>query len=637
MSVVEWVWSLILVIIGFSVIIFVHELGHFITARMVGVRIDVFALGFGPRLFGINRGGTDFCVRAIPLGGYVKMLGQEDFAVDQEQVAETQHDPASFLAKTPGQRLLVMSGGVVMNVVFAAVAFIIVFMHGWQTIAAVVGVVQPESPAAKAGLLAGDRFVRINGAEVRSFNEVKLAIALSNPGNPVELELERGGKIISMKAIAMQGDATFRHIGVRPAMSLKVADPGLPISGMPALKEGDVILKVDGVVPEVFAQVEDAVTKGLGKPVELTVRRQEGDTPVQVTVYKRAMLMLKLPQATSQSVSGEVPEGSILGLVPRCKFVISPDEELQEGKNKPDPDRVQAGDVIIGVGNILDPTESEIVKYLLGKRGKWASLTVLRGTEQKQVELDVPGQTVEFGYLIGLIGVDEDHLVLAGLTGNTSKTISVPRGARITSCDGQPVQNWLELIECLKLSLGKKVQLGFAHDQIGSLDIPDSTSWQADIDYTADMLSPFMETVIKGKYPHQAIALGIRETWNVIKMVYVTIQRVAIDRSVGARELMGPISIIHTGQKLAERVSDNGIYQLLYYFALISANLAVVNFLPIPIVDGGGAVLILLEKVRGKALSIRAMAVWQAVGLALIIGLFVFVTFNDIRRIVTGY
>ena len=123
-------WYLFLVLVGFSVIIFVHELGHFLMAKWVGIRVETFAIGFGPRLFGFKRGDTDYCIRALPLGGYVKMMGQEDFALDQERVEATKIDPNSFLAKTPGQRALVVSGGVVMNVIFAAIAFVVIFMHG---------------------------------------------------------------------------------------------------------------------------------------------------------------------------------------------------------------------------------------------------------------------------------------------------------------------------------------------------------------------------------------------------------------------------------------------------------------------------------------------------------------------------
>jgi len=123
-------WHIFLVLVGFCLVIFVHELGHFIMARLVGIRVEAFAIGFGPKVAGFKRGATEYSIRAIPFGGFVKMLGQEDTALDQERLYETKADPESFLAKSVGQRALVVSGGVIMNVIFAAVAFMVVFMHG---------------------------------------------------------------------------------------------------------------------------------------------------------------------------------------------------------------------------------------------------------------------------------------------------------------------------------------------------------------------------------------------------------------------------------------------------------------------------------------------------------------------------
>jgi regulator of sigma E protease len=125
----DWVWPVLQFIIGLGLVVFVHELGHFLVARKVGIHVERFALGFGPRLLGIKRGGTDYCICAFPLGGYVKMLGQEDFAPLEE---EAQPDPRSFAAKSVGQRFAVIAAGVVMNTIFAALLFLTVGMIGDQ-------------------------------------------------------------------------------------------------------------------------------------------------------------------------------------------------------------------------------------------------------------------------------------------------------------------------------------------------------------------------------------------------------------------------------------------------------------------------------------------------------------------------
>lgn len=622
-SFLSWLWPIILVIFGFGVVIFVHELGHFLMARLVGIKVETFALGFGPRLFGFKRGQTDYSIRLLPLGGYVKMLGQEDLAIDQEKVLATGQDPASFLAKTPGQRMLVISGGVVMNVIFAAFAFILVFMHGWKTIDALVGRVEPDSPAAKAGLQSGDRFVRIDGQKILHFNEVKLAIALSDPAKPVELELLRDGQLIHKTVTPRQReDRQFRQIGVQSARELEVVYPGLAVTGYEPLKKGDLIVKAGTVTPIVLGQVDQVLEQAEGRPVELLVKRTVDGQVKHVRVYKRAVLAL--PATEDQSA-----EASILGLVPRCKFLVSPEVYEYDAESE----RVQSGDVIIRIENIANPSKNEALKYFGTKQGETVECEVLREGKKRLAKLEVPKKDSDFIVLTQSLGVDEANPILADTVAEAKK-MNIPRGARIVSCAGEPVKNWMDIIDALKSHPGEPLELGFELGDkklTGTLEIPTDQDWRKNITYAGDLLAPPVFTTIKGKYPHQAVRLGLRETVNVIKMVYVTIQRVVIDHSIRAREIGGPILILHMGKKVA---SERDIYELLYYFALISANLAVVNFLPIPIVDGGLAVLIILEKIRGRALSARSTAIWQTAGLALILSIFVLVTINDIRRLI---
>ena len=131
--------GVLLMIAGFSVVVFVHELGHFLVAKWAGVRVDKFCVGFGKELFGFTRGGTRYAFNALPVGGYVKMLGQEDFAVDKDGDWQFKKDPDSFANKPVRVRMVIVSAGVVMNLVFAAVAFMIVYTVGLPSLAPVVG------------------------------------------------------------------------------------------------------------------------------------------------------------------------------------------------------------------------------------------------------------------------------------------------------------------------------------------------------------------------------------------------------------------------------------------------------------------------------------------------------------------
>ena len=145
-----WVWPIILVILGFGLVIFVHELGHFLLAKRVGITVERFALGMGPRLFGVKYGQTDYCVNLLPVGGYVKMLGQEDFKPLEEGGPG---DPGAYSNKSVGARIAVVSSGVVMNVIFAAILFIIVGLVGIRRPAAIVGGVEEGYPAAQAKIV----------------------------------------------------------------------------------------------------------------------------------------------------------------------------------------------------------------------------------------------------------------------------------------------------------------------------------------------------------------------------------------------------------------------------------------------------------------------------------------------------
>ncbi|MFO0278694.1 MAG: site-2 protease family protein, partial [Planctomycetota bacterium] len=154
--------SILLAALGIGFLIFVHELGHFLAARRAGVQVEVFSLGFGPRLFGFHRGGTDFRVALIPFGGFVMVAGQD--AGDRRHPARV-----SLWSKSIGQRALFWSGGVLMNVAFALLVFPIALWSGVEFTAPVVGPVVDGGAAWEAGLAYGDRIVAVGGREPHSY------------------------------------------------------------------------------------------------------------------------------------------------------------------------------------------------------------------------------------------------------------------------------------------------------------------------------------------------------------------------------------------------------------------------------------------------------------------------------------
>src|SRR5262245_585580 len=174
-----------------GVLVFIHELGHFLLARWNGVRVLTFSLGFGPKLLKVQRGDTEYAVSAIPLGGYVKMAGENPD--DPHTGADDE-----FMAKSKWQRFQILLAGPVMNLLLAVVLLALVWMRGAEVLAyldqpAVVGAVQAGSPAAKAGIIPGDTITKFGSADVRTWEHLDMAVA-SRPEKEVDVTIVRGGR-----------------------------------------------------------------------------------------------------------------------------------------------------------------------------------------------------------------------------------------------------------------------------------------------------------------------------------------------------------------------------------------------------------------------------------------------------------
>src|SRR4051812_27247765 len=173
------------IVLGF--LIFVHEAGHFLVAKAFGVRVLTFSFGFGKRLFGFQRGPTDYRVSLVPLGGYVRMAG------DTPEEGRT-GDPDEYLSKPKWQRFFILLAGPGMNLIIAITFMAVIFMIGTQQfiLKPIMGEVQAGHPAAKAGLAVGDRIVRINGDAIESFEDLKMAISM-HAGTPLRVDYVRNG------------------------------------------------------------------------------------------------------------------------------------------------------------------------------------------------------------------------------------------------------------------------------------------------------------------------------------------------------------------------------------------------------------------------------------------------------------
>jgi regulator of sigma E protease len=291
-----------------GVLVFIHELGHFLLARWNGVRVLTFSLGFGPKILKVQRGDTEYCVSIIPLGGYVKMAGEnpEDQPTGRDD---------EFLAKSKWQRFQILIAGPAMNIVLAVVLLAVVLMQGADVLEfldrpAVVGMVQGGSPAEKAGIQPGDLITQFGTAEIRTWEHLDMAVA-ARPEREVDVVVVRDGREVRLKVrpdlteLRTRNDARFEigTIGVLPDVypSVQGFVPGKPAESS-GLKPGDVILAVDGERMVFRSQVAEAISKKPGdKPIEFRIRRDGVEETIAVTPYRegdRTLVGLYMNEAT---------------------------------------------------------------------------------------------------------------------------------------------------------------------------------------------------------------------------------------------------------------------------------------------------------------------------------------------------
>jgi len=268
-----------------GVLVFVHELGHYLAARRIGVRVLKFSLGFGPRLIGFTRGDTEYCVSAIPLGGYVKMAGEN---ADDPRSGQ----PDEFLSKTKWQRFQVLIAGPLMNILLAVVVSAVVLMQGADVPAyldepPVIGSVEKGSPAEKAGLAIGDRILTVDGRGVETWEAFDVAIGTTRPNREIIVTVLRDGSAASLPVTpSAVGQFEVGHIGVYPKVHPRVRTVS---AGDPAdkagVKPGDIVTAVNGEMVSFARQLSDAIGKNAGKPIVLSIVR--GGKPIDLSVTPR--------------------------------------------------------------------------------------------------------------------------------------------------------------------------------------------------------------------------------------------------------------------------------------------------------------------------------------------------------------
>jgi regulator of sigma E protease len=650
-------WNIVLVAVGLGFVIFIHELGHFTAAKLCNVKVEAFSIGFGPPIPGCHfrKGETEYKVALFPLGGYVKMTGENPDA-DPDDPANI--DPRSFKNKTVGQRMLIISAGVIMNVLLGMVCFIYAYFAGRSVPAARLGIVEAGSPAAAAGLEAGSRLLEIEGnTRFLAYEDLLVATALATPNETrIHLKWETpGGEV-------READVVPRKLEDDPKPMIGVGEPrGLVLyafkkeerAGFPGTPAAAADLRADDRVTGARAAGEGAfrpLRHGddlaqaefdfRGKRMELRVERGRGEARQEVVVPVEPAYV------------------HTLGL----RMEMGPVVSLRRAEFQPPAGRqFQLGDVIVALDGEKDFDPLHLAEEVMARcgQGKTVKLTVRRneGGESKEVTIAVTPEDVRGAGTwndeqplrpgspasIPALGVAFNVLpqVRSVDSGSPAAAAGLQPGDRVTKVTLPPEKDEKELVQELKDSaqwpfffwelqlLSKKtVQLTVVRggaEQTVTLTAQPDTSWP--LYRRGFLLKPEM-TVIQADHLGDAVWLGFRDTGRWIARTYMNLKSFFTGALNVRKYLGGPITILGATYAAAEQ----GWSYLIFILGMISINLAVVNFLPIPVLDGGHMVFLIVEKVRGKPVSEKALVIATYAGLAVIVCLMLFVIGLDVSR-----
>ena len=543
-----------------GVLVFVHELGHFLVAKACGVRVLVFSLGFGPRLFGFRRGDTDYRVSALPLGGYVRMYGD-----DPSAPVPLEERKRSFLDQPYFRRCAIAFAGPAFNFVFP-VLLIAGYSFGQEEAhTTLIGSVLPESPASRAGLLPGDRIVAIDDDEIAYFDELQ-AIVEARPDSPMRVVVERAGarqtlELTSGSSLALspleRGEKRGR-LGVMPGVQsarLWVQEGSAAASA--GLKSGDTLKTVDNK-PLSTAAAFRALEEWVGE-VEVTRAVEDGDETVAATFSGAA------PMAHAVEIVGD-------------KVVPDADLEVVRALVEADLKATHArGGVALfagTIGKILEESVAARLNVEVGDRVVAVDGTrVHLGATVSQHLLERPDAL----HVVGLVTKDGRGRVLAfaleperGKGREVFKTFgAIPDGSGVRA--GEIVTREVGVVDAFKRGLSLTYEL--------------------------------TEASLKGFW-------------------------MLISGQVSLRSLGGPIMIVG----IAGDAARAGVSTFFKAMAFISVNLAIVNLLPIPVLDGGHLMIFTIEAVQRRRLSLKVRERVTIVGLGFLVVMLVFAVVNDLIR-----
>lgn len=725
-----WLIPIVLkVAVGLGTVIFVHELGHFLVAKACGVKCEKFMIGFDIGGYKVGRqwGETYYGIGILPLGGYVKMLGQDDDPAHiAEQMQKSQVDATSanaiavtgpngetyyvdrrsYLAKSVPQRMAIISAGVIMNVIFAFIFAVIAYGMGVPYLPSIVSETIPGSPAWNAGIETGDEIVKVNDTVDPTFVQLKGGVTLGDLEHGITCEVRRAadGKVVPVTLKPEQDGSRLATIGIGGPQSLKLFEHLPIVDNSPAsqarlvspaadsiAKEdakflaGDVITRVGTAEVETFREFNAELAKQPSKPLLISVRRTVRPAGEPATIAtnpeKSTELTFEVPAQALHGFDFTMPMGSITG-------VREDSPAARAG--------LKVGDVIVSVdgrtpGEGATPADvwnsQTLAEYLrrAAAEGRATKIVVERpvaGGKSEQVSVSVkpelsttinsvfPARSPGTPMVANEVGIAyQIRNEIASVSPNSPAAKELAPGDRITSAKlifskddkgSLPEPLVVNLISAKPTGLAALIRHLFhgtnePHSEPNwptVLDaiqfVPDGTEVELSVERgdeaerkvvvkpaalpdafvrSRGFLFQPIERVRTANTFGQQLRYGWNETAEALTMVFRFLRKLGTQVPISA--LGGPVTIA----KAAGYSAAEGLSSLLVFLTMLSANLAVINLLPIPLLDGGHLVFLAYEGVRGRPANEKFVVALHTIGFVFIVSLMLYVLALDLSLI----